>query len=268
MDSVNWILCAGILLFAAWLLDTGLGRRSLLQARARRNSMGPLAPLAVLILWIGPPELVRIATQSLTENLPVWKTLLWDNLLMIASGACAAALIVAYSHFAFARGLKGLGLRGRGIARDFGAAGACLLAVWPLVVAMLLIVTWIGQHAQGAEYEIEAHPGLQQIAEHPQPALMVVIFLMATVIAPISEEVVFRGILQSLIGAHVQRPWLAIGMTSLLFAMVHGNPTHWPPLFVLSLGLGYCYEKSGSLWRPIFMHALFNGVTVVSNLLG
>ncbi|MFC1763630.1 type II CAAX prenyl endopeptidase Rce1 family protein [Planctomycetota bacterium] len=30
--------------------------------------------------------------------------------------------------------------------------------------------------------------------------------------------------------------------------------------------MGYSYEKSGSLWRPIFIHALFNGVTVASHL--
>jgi membrane protease YdiL (CAAX protease family) len=263
---VNWILCAGILFFAAWLLDTGLGRKSLVHARARRNSMGPLVPLAVFLLWIAPAELVKIAILPLMKDLPTWRALLWDNLLMTVSGGITTALIVTYAHFGFVRGLKGWGLRRRGLARDFCAACVNLLAVWPLVVAMLLLVTWIGQVARGASYEIEAHPGLQQLAEHPQPALMLVIIFMATVVAPLSEEVVFRGILQSLIGSHTQRPWLAIGATSLLFAMVHGNPTHWPPLFVLSLGLGYSYEKSGSLWRPIFMHALFNGITVVSNI--
>ena len=37
-------------------------------------------------------------------------------------------------------------------------------------------------------------------------------------------------------------------------------------LFMLAMGLGYTYEKSGSLLQPIFMHALFNGVTVASAL--
>jgi membrane protease YdiL (CAAX protease family) len=265
---VNWILAAGILLFSAWLLDTGLGRRSLALARPRRNWMGPLAPLGVFVIWIGPPELVKFATRSLTEGLPDWRALLWDNLLMTASGMITAGLVLSYAHFRFARGLKGFGLRRRGLLRDFGAACATLLSVWPLVLAMLLLVTWVGRTTQGGEYEIEAHPGLQQLAEHPRPALILVIVLMATVVAPLSEELVFRGILQSLLGSHTRRPWFAIVATSLLFAMVHGNPTHWPPLLILSLGMGYSYEKSGSLWRPIFMHALFNGVTVASNLLG
>jgi membrane protease YdiL (CAAX protease family) len=51
-----------------------------------------------------------------------------------------------------------------------------------------------------------------------------------------------------------------------MFAAVHSNVEHWPALFVLGVGMGYAYEKSGSLWRPIFIHALFNGVTILSNL--
>ena len=51
-------------------------------------------------------------------------------------------------------------------------------------------------------------------------------------------------------------------ITSLLFASIHEDVSHWPSLFVLALGLGYVYEKSGSLLRSIFMHALFNGINI------
>jgi membrane protease YdiL (CAAX protease family) len=39
---------------------------------------------------------------------------------------------------------------------------------------------------------------------------------------------------------------------------MHENPGHWPALFVLGVCLGYSYEKSGSLFRPIFIHLFFN----------
>ena len=48
--------------------------------------------------------------------------------------------------------------------------------------------------------------------------------------------------------------------------MVHSDLAHWPALFVLALGLGYAYEKSGSLFRPIFMHAMFNGIAMLSTM--
>ena len=49
--------------------------------------------------------------------------------------------------------------------------------------------------------------------------------------------------------------------------MVHQNAEHWPVLFVLAVGMGYAYEKSGSLWRPIFIHALFNSIPILQSLL-
>ena len=57
--------------------------------------------------------------------------------------------------------------------------------------------------------------------------------------------------------------WLAIIITSLAFAAVHGELAFVPPLFLLSLGLGYLYERTGNLWAPIAMHALFNGTQIV-----
>ena len=50
----------------------------------------------------------------------------------------------------------------------------------------------------------------------------------------------------------------------MLFAAVHADMAHWPALFTLSMGIGYAYEKSGSLWQAIFVHAMFNGWTVLS----
>jgi membrane protease YdiL (CAAX protease family) len=37
-------------------------------------------------------------------------------------------------------------------------------------------------------------------------------------------------------------------------------------LFVLGVTMGYAYEKSGSLLRSIFIHAMFNGISIVANL--
>ena len=54
--------------------------------------------------------------------------------------------------------------------------------------------------------------------------------------------------------------WLSVILTSTLFALV--NPA-WsiPPIFVLSVCLGYAYERTGNVWTNITMHAVFNGVS-------
>jgi hypothetical protein len=76
----------------------------------------------------------------------------------------------------------------------------------------------------------------------------------------------FRGLFQTMIRSYVGRPWPAIAIASILFAVIHQDAEHWPALFVLALGLGYSYEKSGSLLRAIFMHAMFNGISIVAVL--
>jgi membrane protease YdiL (CAAX protease family) len=53
-------------------------------------------------------------------------------------------------------------------------------------------------------------------------------------------------------------PWAAIGISSLLFASVHAAWTS-PAIFVLAVGLGYVYERTGNLWACVTIHALFNG---------
>jgi membrane protease YdiL (CAAX protease family) len=60
--------------------------------------------------------------------------------------------------------------------------------------------------------------------------------------------------------------WLAIVITSLLFAMMHER---WmqPAIFILSLGLGYTYERTGNLWSSIAVHLLFNTVNTLQFLL-
>jgi membrane protease YdiL (CAAX protease family) len=109
------------------------------------------------------------------------------------------------------------------------------------------------------------------------------------------EEILFRGLFQTMIRTFLEhRPaslgsdqihlwrtksetclttvkirnkaWLAIAICSVIFATIHTNAAHWPALFVLGACMGYSYEKSGSLFRPIFIHSLFNGVTIVAAL--
>jgi membrane protease YdiL (CAAX protease family) len=107
--------------------------------------------------------------------------------------------------------------------------------------------------------------------------LRVLIVVVAVVVAPLLEEMLFRGLFQTTIrsllaesqlGKRLRNswavPWLSIFIASGLFATVHAYAGHWPALFVLGICMGYAYEKSGSLFRPIFIHALFNTTSVIA----
>jgi membrane protease YdiL (CAAX protease family) len=68
-------------------------------------------------------------------------------------------------------------------------------------------------------------------------------------------------------GPSAWHTWLAIIITSAIFALVHPAWSR-PIIFVLAVGLGYAYERTGNLWVSITMHAVFNSVNTVLFLYG
>ncbi len=80
---------------------------------------------------------------------------------------------------------------------------------------------------------------------------------LAVVIAPLVEEVVFRGlILRGLLGRWPAAA--AIGTSALLFAFMHLNPAQFPIAFGLGLALAWVYARTRSLGLCILGHAANN----------
>ncbi len=89
--------------------------------------------------------------------------------------------------------------------------------------------------------------------------------LGVTVGAPIIEEFIYRGFIQTGLLRLTRSSPTAIVGASLPFALAHAGAveTHaLLTLFVLSLGFGLALEKTGKLWVCILMHAAFNGANV------
>jgi membrane protease YdiL (CAAX protease family) len=93
------------------------------------------------------------------------------------------------------------------------------------------------------------------------PALKAVLAITAIIIAPLVEEIIFRGYLYPVIKRYSGCCFAAI-TTSLLFAIVHGNLPGLMPLFTLAVILTLVYESTGCLWVPIATHSLFNAIQV------
>jgi len=85
----------------------------------------------------------------------------------------------------------------------------------------------------------------------------------AIVLAPVAEEALFRGILYPFIKQR-GHPWLALVVTSLVFAAVHSNLMTFVPLAFFAVVLVIVYEKTDKLLAPIVTHALFNAVNFFS----
>jgi len=103
---------------------------------------------------------------------------------------------------------------------------------------------------------------VQVLEKSTEPAQRVVFALAAIVMAPLVEEILFRGILYPLL-KHRGHPRLALWGTSLLFASIHIHLASFIPLFLFGLILIWIYERTDTLLAPILTHATFNTIQLV-----
>ena len=166
-----------------------------------------------------------------------------------------------------------------------GLGGLCI--VFPVLQAFGAGLEAFYRHF--LEHGISEHATFEAMQQHISVGGRVLLCFGAIVVAPIYEEVFFRGIMQTALIQHgwglyvpqwarrgavpaafrpsaLQR-WVAIGVTSLAFAWMH----QWdqaPIIFVLALGLGYVYERTGNLWAPIVLHMAFNSTEILTYFSG
>ena len=280
----NLIFLAGLILFARWLLRTSLGRKALADSVPRRNNMPAYLPLVPLFIWFVAISLTASIGQKLFGDLQGWQNDFLDNLILCIGELTAIVIIIFLARVHFVRRLKGFGLNVKTIIKDFFAAFVNLLTVWPLITAAIILTMFFGELIWGREYQMQQHQQLKLITEYSQLPPRILIIVVAVVIAPLLEEMLFRGFFQTTIrsyldahrsslvarvtghGSRATNCWLAIAISSGLFTAIHADTGHWPALFVLGVCLGYAYEKSGSLFRPIFIHSLFNAVSIIATL--
>ena len=91
-------------------------------------------------------------------------------------------------------------------------------------------------------------------------------FLGTAIIAPIVEEVVFRGLAYSRMKKGMPTVWAMI-LTSVLFGLAHGHPVWMLYTFAFGLVLIWVFERTRSLVAPIVLHISYNLCAVLQMLL-
>ncbi|HOY31979.1 MAG TPA: CPBP family intramembrane metalloprotease [Bacteroidales bacterium] len=87
--------------------------------------------------------------------------------------------------------------------------------------------------------------------------------LMIAILPAIGEEFFFRGILQRLFSEWIKNVHIAIWVTAFIFSAFHMQFFGFLPRFLLGIYLGYLFYWSGTLWLPIIVHFINNGLAVV-----
>jgi membrane protease YdiL (CAAX protease family) len=191
----------------------------------------------------------------------------------LGEAALLLSLVVASSAFR-PGGLGRLGFGLPSLRRSVLPGAIAVAAVLPFMYAVLIGTQTVYEALRYPHPA--AHPLLEALQDHAVLAFQAMVAFSAVVIAPIAEELLFRGQLQTALvhalAGSSDRPaiqpgprarWLAILLVSATFAMFHPA---WmrPPLFLLSVCIGYAYERTGNLWVAIIIHAGFNAFNVIN----
>ena len=170
-------------------------------------------------------------------------------------------LFVVFSVAAFLK-LRGIDIDSLGgfsrtsLKRALSTAVVLLLAATPLI----LFAEALTQNAFGSGSSKQEIIDLFNSSHTIQQRVMIIV--LAVVVAPISEEFIFRFFIYGVV-----RRYFGIGIglvfNSLLFAAAHSHLPSAAPLFVLGGCFTLAYEWSGSILVSMAMHSLFNSVQLV-----
>jgi len=117
----------------------------------------------------------------------------------------------------------------------------------------------------GLGLEAEPQPSVQAFLTAGGVVVPATILIMAVVVAPLTEEFVFRGMFQGLARKRFGT-LIAIGASAVLFALVHGSVYALPSLIVVGMGVAIVYARTRSLLAPIVFHVLHNAVELTALL--
>lgn len=216
-----------------------------------------LLTMAVFYLQAG----IRMLTVQLLGGVFPEKS---PELLAIPALIAGLTTIVALfilAPYVFRLGIRrGLGLNFRHWIFDSARGLIAYLAVIPICLILLWLFTPFMPE------DDRTHSMLKALND-ASPGIKALLIFASVVLAPISEELLFRGFMQSALRKLTGNAWLGIAITSVLFALVHTPLYHtMPSLFVLAVVMGYNYERCGRLWPAILIHMIFNGVSVAGYL--
>ena len=128
------------------------------------------------------------------------------------------------------------------------------LMIIPFVLLVSLIMNLLIENQNGS------NPLLEIVLNNNDLFSFILLFLTTTFLAPLFEEVIFRGVLLPILSKEFGIT-LGIIISAFIFALAHLSISEMPPLFTLGIGLGITRLISGKLSSSIIMHSLWNGMT-------
>ena len=164
--------------------------------------------------------------------------------------------------------------KGRGsLRRDFGLTVRLRDARWVAAGVGLQILLGIALYPLAQLYDRDESQTVVELLEDASGPGLVLFGAAVVVLAPLAEELLFRGALLRALIRRTTPAWSVFG-SALVFALVHplgdpgvGSVIVVPAILALGTVSGYLAVRSGDLSRSIMLHAGFNLLTVAGVLI-
>lgn len=245
----GFALLAIALLFYGWLGSRVLKKATLPQQPFTLVDVGAASILGAWLIWV--------IVTSFGEDEKITLTLILLNSLLYF---CLVGGIAGLLYFRHLKPVTLFGLHPPHFGKIIKLALLYLAAVYPLLIlSQSAIQPFVPNEndVQSLVLYFLKHPGWKERCS---------LIAMATIVAPIAEEFIFRGYLYGVMRRFLGRiPGIMI--SSILFAAMHLHLPSMPGLTVLAVMLCLLYERTGSLWSNIIVHATFNTISIVMLLI-
>ena len=173
--------------------------------------------------------------------------------------AMVYATVLAAMALVFRRNFREAVAWKRSSASEVARAGLACLAAYAVVAPIQALVA--PDSFRAAVSILEAIGSDDGRLGASSPILTAVILLRACVLAPVGEELFFRGALFGWLRRRLSAP-VSIGVTAAAFAAIHGFPAILPIAFALGVAFGWIRERTGSTVPTVVAHMLHNAILV------
>jgi membrane protease YdiL (CAAX protease family) len=212
--------------------------------------------------WIGGLVLLAgliIGTMAVSFFGSFWKIAFRENLelkdwFLMVTNAAGFLTAIAFFDFFIVRPSTGKKLNFNFSPTNFYT----YLLIFPMMIGMMFISEFITSLIPttgpfwGKYYEFFSQL-MEQLTFEP-----VIMIIMTVIMAPIFEEIIFRGIIQKGLINKGVNPRRAIVYASIIFGLVHANPWQFVGAVLLGCVLGLVYYKTKSLLLPMLLHGFNN----------
>ncbi|WP_061213554.1 CPBP family intramembrane glutamic endopeptidase [Syntrophomonas wolfei] len=164
-------------------------------------------------------------------------------------------LVLFLSVFVNNAGLNDLGLKNTSWSNywRYGIMGGLLL---------MLLVLLLGLPINYLQPDIRPQVFEEMLRSVQGGSEFIILLLMGAVLAPVSEELFYRGMIYPVVRGYLGPLWGAIA-AGLIFGLAHWDFWRTIPLAVGGAVLCYFYEKTGSILVTMLAHGVWNGVMAV-----